>query len=738
MKKLWMRLEEKIQRKYKLREPEWVQVHITRNRKIHVTIVSDQPIDKKDIKELIQTELYTQEEEFLCGFINIYTLDMAEKLDITKMERSNGTVAYTWADGLASETKKSIEPSDANIISFYSYKGGVGRTIALIQTAYNLVKEGKRVLLLDLDIEAPSLHKLFATSVNDVVTGVSYGIVEYLYRSVVQKEKEVMLEEIFCPVMLDEVPGAMYLIPALKEMNERYIYEIGRLQTEQVKDREIFATILKQIRDELNIDFILIDTRAGFNPWGALSLLALSTQVIFIAYPNMENIEGLNYAIKMMDKLGEDRYAVAMSKVVGTQRGLEKAKELFSQLPLKQDGIIPILYKEEIALSNSYPIREEEIADAYRELSDYILDNDRIVLNKKYLNTVDKEQFLRNMFSKEHKSVAMSDVQRFIKQEQLTLLIYRFEEELYTVENRTDTRYEFHERDILRVKEYILYDPDKTDLFDAILAEPQMSTEARGILLAKEAIKGTFLEKKIEVGRLDSIEHLRDGLKEVISGEDILMSNHDSIEKKYEVTSGLILCINIEENCLGENAALISERIRDLILVFNRATEKIQFKFLLRQSIWKDHQQYFKNLKGSTMEVGVTKNDIHRLIFRNIDKDLFQPYLRASKSSQRYRIGSMAYPLDNGDYLYEDDLDWMIELIIGIRKFTTTYSSSVEQYIVDFFKQNKNMRLDQLMDVFDLAINLELEGNTISEGDRLIAFDNLEKALNDVCNQNPC
>ena len=118
MKKLWMRLEEKIQRKYKLREPEWVQVHITRNRKIHVTIVSDQPIDKKDIKELIQTELCTEKEEFLCGFINIYTLDMAEKLDITKMERSNGTVAYTWADGLASETKKSIVPSDVNIISF--------------------------------------------------------------------------------------------------------------------------------------------------------------------------------------------------------------------------------------------------------------------------------------------------------------------------------------------------------------------------------------------------------------------------------------------------------------------------------------------------------------------------------------------------------------------------------------------------------------------------------------------
>ena len=738
MEKLWIRLEEKIQRKYKLREPEWVQVHITRNRKIHVTIVSDQPIDKKDIKELIQTELCEEKEEFLCGFINIYTLDRAERLDITKMERSNGTVAYTWAGGLASETKKSIEPSDVNIISFYSYKGGVGRTIAMIQTAYNLVKGGKRVLMLDLDIEAPSLHKLFASSVNDDVAGVRYGIVEYLYRSVVQKQNEILLEDIFCPIALDEVPGTMYLIPALKEMNERYIYEIGRLQTEQVKDREIFATILKQIRDELDIDFILIDTRAGFNPWGALSLLALSTQVIFVAYPNMENIEGLQYAIKMMDNLGEDRYAVAMSKVVGTPRGLEKAKKLFSQLSLKQDSIIPILYKEEIALSNSYPIRAEEIVDAYRELSGYILDNERIALNKKYLNTVDKEQFLQSMFSKKHKSVVMSDVQRFIKQEQLTLLIYHFEEELYKVENRIDTRYEVHGQDILCVKEYILYDPDKTNLFDAILAGSQMATEARGILLAKEAIKGTFLEKKIELDRLDSIEHLRDGLKEVISGEDILMSNHDSIEKKYEVTSGLILCINIEENCLGENAALISERIRDLILVFNRATEKIQFKFLLRQSIWKDHQQYFKNLKGSTMEVGVTKNDIHRLIFRNIDKDLFQPYLRASKSSQRHRIGSMAYPLDNGDYLCEDDLEWMIELIIGIRKFTTTYSSSVEQYIVDFFKQNKNMRLDQLMDVFDLAINLELEGNTLSEGDRLIAFDNLEKALNDVCNQNPC
>ena len=42
-------------------------------------------------------------------------------------------------------------------VTFYSYKGGVGRTMALANVAAILAKQGRRVLLIDFDLEAPGL-----------------------------------------------------------------------------------------------------------------------------------------------------------------------------------------------------------------------------------------------------------------------------------------------------------------------------------------------------------------------------------------------------------------------------------------------------------------------------------------------------------------------------------------------------------------------------------------------------
>jgi Mrp family chromosome partitioning ATPase/tetratricopeptide (TPR) repeat protein len=44
------------------------------------------------------------------------------------------------------------------VVSFYSFKGGVGRTVALLNAAWQLAQRGSTVALLDLDLEAPGLH----------------------------------------------------------------------------------------------------------------------------------------------------------------------------------------------------------------------------------------------------------------------------------------------------------------------------------------------------------------------------------------------------------------------------------------------------------------------------------------------------------------------------------------------------------------------------------------------------
>ncbi len=47
------------------------------------------------------------------------------------------------------------------IISFYSYKGGVGRSMAVANVASLLAHQGRRVLVVDFDLEAPGLHRYF-------------------------------------------------------------------------------------------------------------------------------------------------------------------------------------------------------------------------------------------------------------------------------------------------------------------------------------------------------------------------------------------------------------------------------------------------------------------------------------------------------------------------------------------------------------------------------------------------
>ena len=48
-----------------------------------------------------------------------------------------------------------------SIVTFYSYKGGVGRTMALANIAVLLSQMGKRVLVVDWDLEAPGLERYF-------------------------------------------------------------------------------------------------------------------------------------------------------------------------------------------------------------------------------------------------------------------------------------------------------------------------------------------------------------------------------------------------------------------------------------------------------------------------------------------------------------------------------------------------------------------------------------------------
>lgn len=66
------------------------------------------------------------------------------------------------------------------IVTFYSYKGGTGRSMALANVAWILASNGLRVLAIDWDLEAPGLHRYLHPFLDDPELASSSGIVDYL------------------------------------------------------------------------------------------------------------------------------------------------------------------------------------------------------------------------------------------------------------------------------------------------------------------------------------------------------------------------------------------------------------------------------------------------------------------------------------------------------------------------------------------------------------------------------
>src|SRR3989442_12771377 len=64
------------------------------------------------------------------------------------------------------------------IITFYSYKGGTGRSMALANVAWILASNGHRVLMVDWDLEAPGLHRYFSNFLVDRSLVASKGLME--------------------------------------------------------------------------------------------------------------------------------------------------------------------------------------------------------------------------------------------------------------------------------------------------------------------------------------------------------------------------------------------------------------------------------------------------------------------------------------------------------------------------------------------------------------------------------
>lgn len=82
-----------------------------------------------------------------------------------------------------------IDRAEGKIFTFYSYKGGTGRTMALANVAWILASNAKRVLAVDWDLEAPGLHRYFGPFLSDPRWEETDGLIEFFSEYMVAATK---------------------------------------------------------------------------------------------------------------------------------------------------------------------------------------------------------------------------------------------------------------------------------------------------------------------------------------------------------------------------------------------------------------------------------------------------------------------------------------------------------------------------------------------------------------------
>jgi len=185
------------------------------------------------------------------------------------------------------------------IVSFYSFKGGVGRSTLLGIFAWHLASEGRKVCILDLDLEAPGVGTLLNART-------SRGILDLIVDHVATGQTD--LAGSFSRAESLVVHADRVTVFPAGNMNWAYLEKLGRLdfaaQSPLHKSESpvliALKEILKAIRREHKPDYILIDSRAGLHDLGGLSLHALSHVDVLVARASEQNYLGMELTIQAL------------------------------------------------------------------------------------------------------------------------------------------------------------------------------------------------------------------------------------------------------------------------------------------------------------------------------------------------------------------------------------------------------------------------------------------------------
>lgn len=188
----------------------------------------------------------------------------------------------------------------ATIVSVHSFRGGTGKSNTTANLASVVASTGRRVGVIDGDIQSPGIHVLFGLVGEDVTTSLN----DFLWhgRPIADVAHDVT----------DRLDGSLnggrlYLIPSSMQPGE-----ITRVLREGYDAQRLTAGI-RDLVDELDLDVLFIDTHPGLNEETLLSLV-ISHALLIVMRPDRQDFEGTGITARVARELEVPSVQIVVNK----------------------------------------------------------------------------------------------------------------------------------------------------------------------------------------------------------------------------------------------------------------------------------------------------------------------------------------------------------------------------------------------------------------------------------------
>jgi len=186
------------------------------------------------------------------------------------------------------------------IVAMHSFRGGTGKSNITANLATLLASAGRRVGVIDTDIQSPGIHVLFGLD----KASIRHALNDYLWGTcdIAQTAHDVT------PPLSGARSGHVFLIPSSLKVGEitrvlREGYDVSRLN-------DGFQDLIKT----LALDVLLIDTHPGLNEETLLSI-AVSDALVIILRPDQQDYQGTGVTVEVARRLDVPRLMLIVNKV---------------------------------------------------------------------------------------------------------------------------------------------------------------------------------------------------------------------------------------------------------------------------------------------------------------------------------------------------------------------------------------------------------------------------------------